>query len=469
MAARVKLTHDLVKKGTHVLLADVDTIFSRYVNPLGFVKEGYDVYHAHEMRFPTDLYERFGLMVCGGHHFFVSTAATIRFLDYVAVECGERCNDQIVFNKVFWHLHLEWDGGKLPTHPDAMRVSTEKDGVNGGLLVESSTGRSKITGHSFKIWDRDFATRLSDGIPESCPSKNNWVGMPSNNGGKTDKIQGKLALFDVWDEYCLYPDVKEKSIQIACSDTAADCSMCLSSICKSCWISENGQNGRKRVCTILDANVAADEFFDEDGELIEMKDGSTRRFCQHYKYETNKFSCGKRVEFMVSTYQVSEQDAKVNLLEEPESGCSCFLNNQAQGNEDEGKYQLLQEFTSPQKHSESISSPQDNYPSALVQSIDTTGLTSGLGLVTTDGMWDIPSDYNTTEYDIKIIAFTDKTYLPIAKVWYHRLTKLGYKEHYLFTHDQEVYDELKSENCRVLLCTMESGSSRRKYDSQKCS
>ena len=120
-----------------------------------------------------------------------------------------------------------------------------------------------------------------------------------------------------------------------------------------------------------------------------------------------------------------------------------------------------------QNHNSAIDWPsQNNSPSSLVRSVDTTGLTSGLGLVTTDGLWDIPSDYNTTEYDIKIIAFTDKTYMPLAKVWYHRLTKLGYKEHYLFTHDQEVYDELKSENCRVLLCPMGSGSRRREYDHQ---
>ena len=265
MAARVRFARDLVRNGTHVLLTDVDAVFSRYVNPLGFVKEGYDVYHAHEMRFPTYLYEMFGLMVNGGHHFFKSTPATIRFLDFVVQVCGKKCDDQVVFNKVLWKLELEWDGGKLPTHPDAMRISIEKDGINGGLLVESSTGRSKITGHSFKIWDRDFATRLSDGIPESCPSKNNWVGMPSNNGGKTDKIQGKLALFDVWDEYCLYPDVKEKSIQIACSDTAADCSMCKSPMCKSCWISENGVDRKERLCTILDAKVAAGNFFERMG------------------------------------------------------------------------------------------------------------------------------------------------------------------------------------------------------------
>ena len=68
MAERVKLTRDLVRNGTHVLMTDVDNIFSRYINLAGFVEEGYDVYHAYEMRFPLGLFRKYGFVVCGGHH-----------------------------------------------------------------------------------------------------------------------------------------------------------------------------------------------------------------------------------------------------------------------------------------------------------------------------------------------------------------------------------------------------------------
>jgi hypothetical protein len=49
--------------------------------------------------------------------------------------------------------------------------------------------------------------KLAGGIPEFCPSHNNWLGMPtkvddSMTGSRT-KVERKLALFRVWDQYCI--------------------------------------------------------------------------------------------------------------------------------------------------------------------------------------------------------------------------------------------------------------------------
>jgi len=69
-ASRVKFVRDMVKNGTHVLLTDVDAVFSRHVDPVGFVEEGYDVYHAYEMRYPKKVYHDHGFVINGGQHFF---------------------------------------------------------------------------------------------------------------------------------------------------------------------------------------------------------------------------------------------------------------------------------------------------------------------------------------------------------------------------------------------------------------
>ncbi len=45
MSARLHLTQELLKNGTHLLITDVDNVFSRYVPLTGFLEEGYDVYH----------------------------------------------------------------------------------------------------------------------------------------------------------------------------------------------------------------------------------------------------------------------------------------------------------------------------------------------------------------------------------------------------------------------------------------
>jgi hypothetical protein len=265
-AARVKFARDMVKNGTHIMVTDVDNIFSRYVNPVGFIEEGYDVYHAYEMKYPLTLHRKHGFVVCGGHHFFRSSEETARFLDMAVKKCGDKCDDQVMLNHLLWQLEIEWDGGHPPSHPGAKRVSDEEYEMNNGHLVESATGRSRLTNHTIKIWDRDFAWRLSGGIPELCPSKNNWLGMPStnggNNGGKTDKILSKLALFELWDDYCLNPEtgVDKKSVKIACNTSVTDCSLCESPMCKSCWIDRYGQEKKEKMCMILDAQVAENPF-----------------------------------------------------------------------------------------------------------------------------------------------------------------------------------------------------------------
>ena len=163
MSARLHFTLDQLRNGTHLLITDVDNVFSRHVPLYGFVNEGYDVYHAYEMWYPTNIASKFGFVVCSGHQFLRASPETIRFLELVIARCGgSMCDDQVTYNHVFFYdLNVIWDGGiETPNHAGALRIhapNTEND----GLLVESVTGRSSVTNHTIKIWDRDFAWRVS--------------------------------------------------------------------------------------------------------------------------------------------------------------------------------------------------------------------------------------------------------------------------------------------------------------------
>ena len=69
---------------------------------------------------------------------------------------------------------------------------------------------------------------------------------------------------------------------------------------------------------------------------------------------------------------------------------------------------------------------------AVAFSRSSSSLSSGVGLVTTDGAWEeleeeeiIMIDGERGDIsDIKILGFTDRNYLPIAMLWYGRLTVL---------------------------------------------
>ena len=53
-----------------------------------------------------------------------------------------------------------------------------------------------------------------------------------------------------------------------------------------------------------------------------------------------------------------------------------------------------------------------------------SSLSSGVGIATTDGAWGDSGKHKYDRQDIKILGFTDRNYLPIAKLWYSRLTFL---------------------------------------------
>jgi hypothetical protein len=53
-----------------------------------------------------------------------------------------------------------------------------------------------------------------------------------------------------------------------------------------------------------------------------------------------------------------------------------------------------------------------------------SSLSSGVGIVTTDGAWGDSGKHKYNRQDIKILGFTDRKFLPIAKLWYTRLSIL---------------------------------------------
>jgi hypothetical protein len=181
MSARLRFTLEQLRNGTHLLITDVDNVFSRHVPLHGFVKEGYDVYHAYEMYYPTDIYYQLGFVVCSGHQFLRSSPGTIRFLELVVQRCRwSKCDDQVTYNQVFFYdLNVTWDGIDSPNHTEAMRIDST-NAENANLLVESVTGRSPVTNHTIKIWDRDFAWRVSGcAFPRRAANKIYYSSLPT--------------------------------------------------------------------------------------------------------------------------------------------------------------------------------------------------------------------------------------------------------------------------------------------------
>ena len=218
MRARIKMLFahrwvyilQALQEGFHVLVTDVDNIFSKF-HPMSELElSEYDVYHALETKHPEDVFEAQGFVFCGGMGWFRSSPQVIAFMEAMVRQCGQMCDDQVLLNQIIaFQLNVTWNR----THEDhQLRTEHNKDIEEKvffddhfnrivGLTTKGFTGVSTRSGHKIKVWDRDFAYRGKNN-PSDCP-ENNWVSMPfvvivSRWEGPNAKLQS----YDIWDEHC---------------------------------------------------------------------------------------------------------------------------------------------------------------------------------------------------------------------------------------------------------------------------
>lgn len=205
MAVRWKFLLACLKEGIHVVLTDVDNIFSRYVSveeKLMKSDETIDVWHAYATKFPRKAFGRLGFVVCSGMSLWKASSGSIRFAQIMRDTCGDMCDDQRTLNNLLTSekLNMTWYWSEDATSSRITNQTTD-DPRFLGLPTLGITGRSAVTGHMAKIWDRDFAYR---GMvqPVSCP-KTNWVSMPILEAkSRQSAWKTKLESFDIWDEHC---------------------------------------------------------------------------------------------------------------------------------------------------------------------------------------------------------------------------------------------------------------------------
>jgi hypothetical protein len=203
---RILYCMEQIANGTSLLLTDVDNIFQRYVPLKEFQNSGFDVIHAYEVGFPPELFQRYGFVVCGGMTWYTANNRTLKFLHQIEQMCsnggsGNKCNDQKEINKFI--LLPEIGGVVWDDTPNQRRVNSTDS--NNGLLEIGQTGRSEVTGHTIKIWDRDFAWR-GPSDTQFCPTENNWVSMPLplpySITSKQTPEQERAYRIEHWESYC---------------------------------------------------------------------------------------------------------------------------------------------------------------------------------------------------------------------------------------------------------------------------
>uniref|UniRef100_A0A7S4EI52 Nucleotide-diphospho-sugar transferase domain-containing protein n=1 Tax=Pseudo-nitzschia australis TaxID=44445 RepID=A0A7S4EI52_9STRA len=274
----------------------------------------FDVLHAYGGKSPLHVYQNIGFTVNTGMNWVRATPQGIAFVQLVVDKCGSAilgCDDRVVLNELLLpppiiedkvgngdsNSNGDGDGdsnsnGSSDGHSDGLRIQWDEDTSSNidsnidsnndsnndndndnnnddGFVVDrdrdrlptrSRTGRSGVTGHTLKIWDRDLVfrgelagvngnvngnvnagvatpTKMTASSSLACPpADKNWVFVPvivdpdafvrrlvvdrvrntnnnrfvSGSGVSRSGYSRKpahafeLALYDVWDEYCGY-------------------------------------------------------------------------------------------------------------------------------------------------------------------------------------------------------------------------------------------------------------------------
>mmetsp|Transcript_21839 Transcript_21839/g.28245 ORF Transcript_21839/g.28245 Transcript_21839/m.28245 type:complete len:387 (-) Transcript_21839:41-1201(-) len=184
-AARWKCVLQQLQAGYNILLTDVDNSFQRYVPLSNF--ENFNVIHAYGGGYPIRHLKAHGFTVCGGMTWLQAKPPTLKYVQLIVDQCGDRCDDQGRINNLFVDLKVNWTIQPLQQQLPPNHNWPEPAG--------SRLGIAKLTGHSVMIWDTRFAFR---GPLETSPCPDNpWVAMPFNNRAEKTHYQ--------WEDKCPSP------------------------------------------------------------------------------------------------------------------------------------------------------------------------------------------------------------------------------------------------------------------------
>jgi Nucleotide-diphospho-sugar transferase len=206
MAVRWKYLVSTLERGIHMVLTDADNIFTRYLDveqEFSQKDPSVDVYLAYATKFPRKAFAKQGFCVCSGMSWWRASTSGIRFARLMKDACGDMCDDQRELNNLLSEpakLNIIWEWTSEARESFSTNVTTS-DARFLGLPKLGISGRSVVTGHKARIWDRDFAFR-GPLLPDECPA-GHWVSMPILDAtSRQSAWRKKVESFQQWDKHC---------------------------------------------------------------------------------------------------------------------------------------------------------------------------------------------------------------------------------------------------------------------------
>ena len=196
-----------------------------------------DIFHAYATKVPLGAFKKQRFAVCSGMSWWRGgSPGSVHMAQIMHEKCGIMCDDQKVLNQLLIDRKAVGMTWEWPDHVLSSRLVDLVDKRYDGLLTRGMIGRSNVTQHVAKLWDRDFAFRgpleldsnetstTSSGTVQgadslssssssskylSCPignhtsRDNNWVAMPIVHvRSRAESIQAKIKSFQQWDKLC---------------------------------------------------------------------------------------------------------------------------------------------------------------------------------------------------------------------------------------------------------------------------
>eukprot|EP00941_MAST-03F_sp_MAST-3F-sp1_P000831 g831.t1 len=141
-----------LKRGTNIVLSDVDTIWREYIDFSRF--KDYDLVHGIGMEFPFDVYRAQGWNATMGIGLWRATAFTLNVAQNLVQQCGEMCDDQKVLNQYYYSTKVKWEDGvgdyyKVSKHVaiwNTELVSRNRDEIKCKAWIDAPVSRKTKVG-----------------------------------------------------------------------------------------------------------------------------------------------------------------------------------------------------------------------------------------------------------------------------------------------------------------------------------
>ena len=175
---RLEVTKRILKdEGLSVVISDIDSIWTKYVDLEHDCFNGFDVIHSLGYKMPEWILQKQGFVLCGCFVYYKNTPNTLKFIEAYNYACKTTlCDDQILLNELYFKNNVSWTNATTnQTNKTKGPIKKYKTGILESNLRTSRSHTRDVLLQILVVSEEDIKRGGTAG-PEDC--ENTWIMNP---------------------------------------------------------------------------------------------------------------------------------------------------------------------------------------------------------------------------------------------------------------------------------------------------